>query len=105
MVIGKKLYLGKSITNKFTLLWKLKHGFFSSNFYVISLSMGDDQLACTPCFYLKQKGIREALGEVVGIARNYSEMLEVIIKMMEDSLSETGSANIKDYLKRRERSG
>ena len=98
MVFRKSLYLGKSITNKYTLLWKLRHGYYSMGHYVISLSLGEDQLECIPCYYLKQRGVRETMGEVVGIARDYNEMLEVIVRMTEDSLKETGSADIKNYL-------
>ena len=99
MVFRKNLYFGKSIKNKYTLLWKLKYGFFSSKVYIISLAKGDDQLECTPCYYLKQKWIRESLGEVVGIANDYNEMLDIIVKMTEDSLYNTGNPDIKEYLK------
>ena len=94
----KEMYVGKGIKNKQKIMWKLKHGAGMVDVYVISISNGTDQLDCTLCSYFKQKVIRDNVGLVVGLAKGYSEAKELIVFMMEESLRETGSANVKDYI-------
>ena len=66
--------------------------------YVISISNGNDQLDCMKCSYFKQKAIRDNAGLIVGLAKGYSEAQNLMISMIEESLRETGSANVKEYL-------
>ncbi|MBR5596274.1 MAG: hypothetical protein IKW30_02580 [Lachnospiraceae bacterium] len=94
----KEMYVGEGIKNKQKVLWKLKHGAGMIDIYVISLANGNDQLDCTLCSYFKQKFIREHVGLVVGIAKGYSEAQGLIVSMIEESLRETGSANVKEYI-------
>ena len=94
----KEMYVGKGIKNKHKVMWKLKHGAGMVDVYVISISNGKDQLDCTLCSYFKKKVIRENVGLVVGLAKGYSEAKELIISMIEESLRETGSANVKEYI-------
>ena len=94
----KEMYVGKGIKNKHKVMWKLKHGAGMVDVYVISISNGKDQLDCTLCSYFKQKVIRENVGLVVGLAKGYSEAKELIVSMIEESLQETGSANVKEYI-------
>ena len=53
---------------------------------------------CTKCSYFKQKAIRDNVGMIVGLAKGYSQAQELIVTMIEESLRETGSANVKEYL-------
>lgn len=94
----KEMYVGEGIKNKQKVMWKLKHGAGMVDIYVISLSNGSDQLDCTKCSYFKQKAIRDSVGIVVGLAKGYSEAQKLIVSMIEESLQETGSANVKEYL-------
>ena len=94
----KEMYVGKGIINTQKVMWKLKHGAGLVDVYVISISNGTDQLDCTLCSYFKQKAIRDNVGLIVGLAKGYSEAKELIVSMMEESLRETGSANVKDYI-------
>ena len=95
----KEMYVGNGIKNKQKVIWKLKHGAGMVDVYVISISNGQDQLDCTLCSYFKQKAIRDNVGLVVGLAKGYSEAQKLMIMMIEESLKETGSANVKEYLK------
>ena len=94
----KEMYVGEGIKNKQKVLWKLKHGAGMVDIYVISLSNGNDQLDCMKCSYFKQKAIRDSVGLIVGLAKGYSEAQNLILSMIEESLRETGSANVKEYL-------
>ena len=96
----KEMYVGEGIKNKQKVMWKLKHGAGMLDVYVISISNGKDQLDCMKCSYFKQKAIRENVGLVVGLAKGYSEAQNLMIAMIEESLQETGSANVKEYLTR-----
>lgn len=94
----KEMYVGEGIKNKQKVMWKLKHGAGMLDIYVISISNGNDQLDCMKCSYFKQKAIRENVGLIVGLAKGYSEAQNLIIAMIEESMQETGSANVKEYL-------
>lgn len=94
----KEMYVGEGIRNKQKVMWKLKHGAGMLDIYVISLSNGSDQLDCMECSYFKQKTIRDNVGLIVGLAKGYSEAQKLMISMIEESLQETGSANVKEYL-------
>ena len=94
----KEMYVGEGVKNKQKVMWKLKHGIGMLNIYVISLSNGNDQLECVNCCYFKQKVIRESVGTIVGLARGYLEAQQLMITMIEESIRETGSANVKEYL-------
>jgi hypothetical protein len=97
----KDLYVGEGIKNRQRVQWKLKHGAGMKDVYVISIAAGNDQLDCMHCAFFKQKAIREYTGTVVGLAKGYEEALQLIQTMAEDSLRETGTANIKEYLSTR----
>ena len=94
----KEMYVGEGIKNKQKVMWKLKHGAGMLDVYVISLSNGNEQLDCMNCSYFKQKAIRDSVGVIVGLAKGYTEAQELIVTMVEDSLRETGSAEVKKYL-------
>ena len=94
----KEMYVGEGIKNKQNIMWKLKHGMGMVDVYVISIANGNDQLDCIGCSYFKQKAIRENIGLIVGLAKGYSEAQNLIVTMIEESLQQTGSANVKDYL-------
>ena len=98
MRFQKYLYLGEGITHKNKIIWKLKHGVGMTDIYVISISNGRDQLDCTHCFYLKQKKVRKQLGTVVGLAKGYEEMMELLKQIFEECFQKTGGANVKEYL-------
>ena len=94
----KEMYVGEGIKNKQKVIRKLKYGAGMLDIYVISISNGKDQLDCTKCSYFKQKAIRDNVGLIVGLAKGYSEAQNLIVSMIEESLQETGSANVKEYL-------
>ena len=94
----KEMYVGEGVKNKQKVMWKLKHGAGMLDIYVISLSNGSDQLDCMKCSYFKQKAIRDNVGLIVGLAKGYAEAQKLIVSMIEESLKETGSANVKEYL-------
>jgi len=92
------MYVGEGIKNSEKIQWKLKHGAGMKDIYVISLSNGGDQLDCTHCAYFKQKIFRENIGLIVGLAKGYGEAQGLIISMVEETVRETGGANVKEYL-------
>lgn len=98
MRFRKELYLGEGIKNRQIIQQKLRIGAGMVDVYVISLSRGRDQLECMHCSQFKQRVIRENIGLIVGLAKGRNEAQELMITMIEDSLKETGSPNVKEYL-------
>ena len=98
MRFRKKLYLGEGIKYSWKIQWKLKCGAGMVDIYVISIAGGSNQLECTHCCFFKQKLVRENIGLIVGLARGYAQAQQLMISMIEDSLSVTGTPNVKEYL-------
>ena len=98
MKFHKSIYLSPGIKNKHKIIWKLKHGAGMRDIYVITVSMGNNQLDCTHCRFLKQKLLRRNLGPVVGLAKGAEELQALIVQMFEECFKATGTANVKDYL-------
>lgn len=99
MKFYKELYCSKRIVSrKRKICWKLKHNVGQLNIYVILLSKGADQLEIIHCAYLQQKTFDKKELCIVGIADRHDEALLIICDMMQEVVTQTGGANIKEYL-------
>lgn len=96
----KEMYVGEGIKNIQKVRWKLKHGAGMKDIYVISLASGSNQLECIHCACFKQKMIRQNVGLIVGLAKGYAEAQGLIVTMIEETVRETGGANVKEYLRK-----
>jgi len=95
----EKLYIGESIKHPLVTKWKLRVAAGQFHVYVIVISEnGDNQLECFHNALLKQKAYHSRDFLVVGIAGDYSEAIELITKITQDCVNETGNANVKQFL-------
>jgi len=94
-----KLYIGESIKHPLVTKWKLRIAAGQFHVHVIVISQnGDNQLECFHNALFKQKSYRKCDFLVVGIAGDYSEAIELITKITQDCVNETGNANVKQFL-------
>lgn len=100
MKFYKYLYIGDTVTNPQKVKRKLKrHAGVQA--YVIAIASSQDQLEIYHSAYLKQRYYRYHPPVIVGIASNYEEAVEIIMKITRESLEATGNCNLKEYLKQR----
>ena len=100
MKFYKYLYIGDTIKNSSKTKWKLKHH-AGVSVYVITTASGSDQLEIYHSAYLKQRYFRLHPPVIIGIASDYDEAVQIVIKITEECLEKTGDCNLKDYLKQR----
>lgn len=98
MELCEPLYLASSVKNEKKLLKKLNRSRIPCRFYVLTFAKGDDQLEIHPAYCLQQPFYKKYPPVIVGLAKEYSEAVELVIRITEDSLSKTGSCNLKEYL-------
>lgn len=99
MLFHKKLYLDDITSeNKRKIIRKLKHNKLTLGVYVIVLSESDtDQLEIYPSYVFLQKAFIDMTMTVVGIASDLESSRELLVKMTDDCLKETGKASLKEY--------
>ena len=100
MKFYKYLYIGDTVTDPAKVKWKLKHH-AGTQVYVVSIAAGVDQLEIFHGAYLKQLYYRYHPPIIVGIASNYDEAVDIIIKITQECVDATGTCNLKEYLKRK----
>ena len=92
------LYTGDKIRNveKYKLRLKIHKNLVG--FYVITLASGSNQLDIMNAFNLKLPCFRKHPPVVVGIAKDFTEASDLVVRMTEEALRRTGSPDIKAYL-------
>lgn len=100
MKFYKYLYVGDAVKNPVKVKWKLKHR-AGQQIYVICLARGSDQLELFHCAYLQQKYYKYHPPVIIGIAADFDEAVQIVIKITQECLDATGSCELKEYLKQR----
>lgn len=100
MKFYKYLYIGDTVTNPQKIKWKLKRH-AGVQVYVITAAPNADQLEIFHSAYLKQKYYRYHPPIIIGIASNYEEAVQIILKITQECVDATGSCNLKEYLKQK----
>lgn len=98
MKFYKYLYVGDTIKSPSKVKWKLKHH-AGVQVYVITTAHGADQLEIFHSAYLQQRYFRYHPPVIVGIASDYNEAIQIIMKITQECLEYTGACNLKEYLK------
>ena len=98
MLFYKDIYTDDSIKNVSLVKWKIRHGLLRHGMYLITIADSDNQLECFSVSMLKQKYFRRQGLKVVGITKTYDAALEVIKRVMDDTLQTTGIPDMKTYL-------
>ncbi len=102
MELCEPLYLSPSLKKPKKLLKKLYKSKVPCFFYVLTLENGSDQLAIYPAYCLQQPFYRKHPPVVVGLAGDYEEAQALVIRIVEDSMAQTGECNLKDFLRSRQ---
>lgn len=100
MKFYKYLYIGDTVTNPQKVKWKLKHH-AGVQVYVITAASLPDQLEIFHSAYLKQRYYRYHPPIIVGIASNYDEAVQIVMKITQECLETMGNCNLREYLKRK----
>lgn len=100
MEFYKNLYAGESLKEKReSVVEKLEMGKVQFNCYLIVLPNNlVNQLECYDSILLLQKRWIEKPALVVGVASSYTESLEVIKKITEDTYLRYGDADLRRYI-------
>ena len=97
MKFYKYLYIGDTVKNPAKAKRRLRLH-IGQLLYVISLSKGLDQLEIYHCAFLQQKYYRYHPPYIIGIAGGYEEAVDLVVKITEAALRETGRPDLKKYL-------
>ncbi|MDE7404412.1 MAG: hypothetical protein K2M81_04825 [Lachnospiraceae bacterium] len=100
MKFYKYLYIGDTVTNPQKVKRKLKHH-AGVQVYVIAVASYPDQLEIFHSAYLKQRYYRYHPPIIVGIASDYEEAVQIVMKITQECLEATGNCNLREYLKRK----
>ena len=99
MKFCRKLYVGESIRNPERVKWRLRHNAGQFSVYVIALAASpEDQLDIIHSGYLKQRCFDTEHMLVVGLASSRQEALEIVMRLAEEVVRETGDADIRGYI-------
>lgn len=92
------LYIGDTVKHINRIKRKIKLGKGQIRLYLITLANNCDQLDIFHNSMLKQRFYRKLDLKVVGIANSYDEALLLIQDILEDTMAETGTTDMKSYL-------
>lgn len=98
MKLLEPLYLAESVKKPKQMLKKLNKSKVPCGFFVLTLADGSDQLAIYPAYCLQQPFYRKYPPVIIGLANDYKEAQDLIIRIVEESLEKTGECNLKEYL-------
>lgn len=103
MIFFQNLYLGEKITPKIEqVMKKLNSGKPVLELYLITISdHPDNMLEIVPQKEILQKTYPKVEFRVVGLAKGKKEALSVVQSIIEESLKETGSADVRKFLLQR----
>lgn len=95
------LYVGESIASaEYKIVEKVHKGKAVSNLYLITLSANsDNMLDIIPEKDIRQKHYPKDRLKIVGIADGKNEAFGLVQMMIQESLLETGSADVRPFLK------
>lgn len=97
------LYVGETISSKeYKIVEKVHNKQLVPNLYLIVLSTHEDNmLDLIPQWEVMQEGYPKGSLKVVGIANGKKEAVSMVQNIIEESLQETGSADVRAYLKQK----
>lgn len=99
MIFSRQLYLGNGIKHPAVIKHKLRTRRLSKGTYVLRIAENDtDYLEILEASYYLQPFAHLEKNYIVGFAATYEEALELVEKMLQDSLEQTGEANLRAYL-------
>lgn len=99
MVFSRQLYLGNGIKHPAVIKHKLRSRRLVKGTYVLRIAENNtDYLEILDASYYLQPVAHLEKNYIVGFAASYEEALELVEKMLQDCLEQTGEANLRAYL-------
>ncbi|MDE6943835.1 MAG: hypothetical protein K2P66_05375 [Lachnospiraceae bacterium] len=98
MKFYKNLYIGDTIRNPRKTRRKLKRHAKLQNVYVIAYMEESGQLSIYHNLMFQQRYYKEHPPYVIGIAGSHDEAVEIICRIAQESVRETGQADLTAYL-------
>ncbi len=94
------LYIGDKIAKYADRIRKrLESGQTELDHYIVTFSASpSDYLDVMNMRYLTQDTLRKYIPPIVGIAKDKSEAMELVVRITEECVRETGDADLRDYL-------
>ena len=98
-----ELYVGESISSKeYDIVRKVHSSKVVPNLYLLVFSTNsDNMLDLIPQWEVLQKGYPKDMLRVVGLANGKKEAVRLVQMMIQDSLKETGVADVRPYLEQK----
>lgn len=93
-----QLYVGEGVRHLRSIKRKLKGGRLIKDAYLITFAAGNDLLEIYDAKVFSQKYYKSFSRMIVGIASDYEEAVDLVIKMIEESLNNRGDCDVKAYL-------
>jgi hypothetical protein len=102
-----KLYVGKSIQGKEKRIkWKLEHRAGMVSIYVITFASNPGNLLdMIPARDLVQKSYPKEHLKIIGLAKGYTEGVDLIMQIIDETYRATGGVDVYSYLKEARGSG
>lgn len=102
MVFYENLYVGEQVDNLQRIKKRLKKGSFLANVYVVTLAAGNDLLEIYDSKVFVQPYYKTFQRPIVGIAADYAEALDLVIRIIRESYETRGDYDVKAYLTQKE---
>jgi len=103
----KNLWMGKDLDEKlWKIKWKINHNVGQLNIYLLTIPTNPhNQLEIIHSAMLLFKHYPKKDLYIVGIAKGYEEALSLVCQITEQTLRETHTANIREYILKTENKG
>ena len=94
------LYVGESIVHKTSKIkWKIRHNAGQIDIYVVTLASNPANLLdIIPAQELLQKAYPKKDLFVIGLAKGYTEAVDIVVSIIDEVYRQTGAFAVKDYL-------
>lgn len=94
----KSLYLDDDLKESvLTIKHKFKFKKYPGSYYFIILPEGNDMPEIMRCVFLKQPYYKKINYDIIGIATDKKNALDLLCDMIEDAIKVTGKVNIRQY--------
>lgn len=94
----RPLYWGESIENRNKVMKQLKQKKWFPVVYLIAINQGVDQLDIYSVRQLRHRFYEENPPMIVGIAGDYEEATDIVVRIAREALKKQGNCNLKEYL-------
>lgn len=97
----KLLYTGPTVKNTKKIVKQInkRKNLYFSDIYVLAFGSNSDQLEIYSVKYLMQPYYERNPLFIVGICKGYDEAVELVVKIVQESINTRGDCNLKEYLK------